>query len=88
MRAPELSTAFGLLLFVSLGPAPSLAQDSEGSVDDAVVDSLVDDAWADRDRLAAVMDEPEGELLELSLEAARAIALTFDLKLEELQEGV
>jgi len=88
MRAPELSTAFGLLLFVSLGPAPSLAQDSEGSVDDAVVDSLVDDAWADRDRLAAVMDEPEGELLELSLEAARAIALTNDLKLQALQEGV
>ena len=53
-----------------------------------MVDSLVDDAWASRGNLDSLMDEPEGEVLELSLEAARAIGLTNDLRLQSIQEVV
>jgi outer membrane protein TolC len=88
MRLPESSSAFGLLSLVFLCPAPLFAQDLEGEVVDTAVDSLVEDAWSSRSAIVTAMDEPEGDVLELSLEAARAIALTNDLRLQSRQEIV
>ena len=65
-----------------------MGQEVEGDGADAVVDALVDDAWRDPGTPELATDEPVGELLELSLEAARAIGLTNDLRLQAQQEVV
>ena len=88
MRLPSIPRAACLCSALCLWPSPTIGQETGESTSDLAVDELVNDAWADRTGWGADMGEPEGEILELSLEAARAIGLTNDLRLQAQQEGV
>ena len=87
MRIPSLTLGICALSGLSVA-GPAFAAQTPTDQGDPAVDALVDEAWTDRGAWDAAMDEPEGELLELSLEAARAIGLTNDLRLQAMQEEV
>jgi len=88
MRFPDSNRVLGLLAITCLASSVAAAQDPVDIEADVALDRLIDELWDAPEPLGAVAGRIEANVLELSLEAARAIGLTNDLPLQGAQELV
>lgn len=88
MRFPETLCALAPLVLASMAVAAGPPQEPDADTSALDLDRLVDELWEAGDPREVVSDDVPGAVLELSLEAARAICLTNDLALQGREQTV